>query len=226
MPSSPSPQTTNAIFGKVFQRIYGIAVSATTCKFYDTPPIEPHEARNRFLCFPVAPLRKIISRKDANVALDSRDDDQNPTDKLVSGSWNKNPPYSVCASDYYSEKEQKNVADFFWWEIFFYDTLTIMRRSCLFQCATGARYDEFLRRMLVRRNGLRREWLAEDVRALRALPERRLEAFIRDGLKVSRNSAINVRDSAYSVPSQLTGSSKEKFCLKREARVTSGTEID
>lgn len=66
-------------------------------------------------------------------------------------------------------------------------------------------YDEFLRRMLVRRNGLRRERLAEDVRALRALPERRLEAFTKESLKVSRNSTINVRDNTYSVPSQLIG---------------------
>jgi len=66
-------------------------------------------------------------------------------------------------------------------------------------------YDEFLRRMRVRRNGLRRERLAEDVRALRALPERRLEAFTRESLKVSRNSTINVRDNTYSVPSQLIG---------------------
>lgn len=66
-------------------------------------------------------------------------------------------------------------------------------------------YDEFLRRMLHRRNGLRRERLAEEVKTLRALPERRLEAFSKESLKVSRNSTINVRDNIYSVPSQLIG---------------------
>lgn len=66
-------------------------------------------------------------------------------------------------------------------------------------------YDEFLRRMLHRRNGLRRERLAEEVKMLRALPERRLEAFTKESLKVSRNSTINVRDNIYSVPSQLIG---------------------
>jgi hypothetical protein len=66
-------------------------------------------------------------------------------------------------------------------------------------------YDEFLRRMLVRRNGLRRERVAEEVKTLRALPERRLEAFTKESLKVSRNSTIYVRDNHYSVPSQLIG---------------------
>ena len=66
-------------------------------------------------------------------------------------------------------------------------------------------YDEFLRGMIVRRNGLRRERLAEEVRVLRVLPERRLEAFSKESLKVSRNSTINVRDNVYSVPSQLIG---------------------
>jgi hypothetical protein len=38
-----------------------------------------------FVHFPFAPLRKTISRKGANVALDSRNHDQSLIDKLVSG---------------------------------------------------------------------------------------------------------------------------------------------
>jgi hypothetical protein len=38
-----------------------------------------------FFHFLFAPLRKTISRKGAKVALDSRNDDQNSIDKLVSG---------------------------------------------------------------------------------------------------------------------------------------------
>ena len=38
-----------------------------------------------FVHFPFAPLRKAISSKVAKVALDSRNDDQGPIDKLVSG---------------------------------------------------------------------------------------------------------------------------------------------
>jgi hypothetical protein len=59
--------------------------------------------------------------------------------------------------------------------------------------------------MLVRRNTLRRELVAEEVKTLRGLPERRLEAFTKESLKVSRNSTIYVRDNHYSVPSQLIG---------------------
>jgi transposase len=66
-------------------------------------------------------------------------------------------------------------------------------------------YDEFLRRMLLRRNGLRRERVAEEIKTLRALPERRLESFTKESLKVSRNSTIYLRDNTYSVPSQLIG---------------------
>jgi hypothetical protein len=66
-------------------------------------------------------------------------------------------------------------------------------------------YEEFLRRMLLRRNGLRCERLAEEAKVLRALPERRLEAYTKESLKVSRNSTINVRDNIYSLPSQLIG---------------------
>jgi transposase InsO family protein len=87
-------------------------------------------------------------------------------------------------------------------------------------------YDEFLRRMLVRRNGLRRERLAEDVRALRALPERRLEAFTRESLKVSRNSTINVRDNTYSVPSQLIGERVEVRIYGAHLEVSYAGEID
>ena len=43
------------------------------------------------------------------------------------------------------------------------------------------------------------------MRVLRRLPERRLESYTKDSLKVSGNSVINIRDNYYSVPSQLIG---------------------
>jgi len=71
--------------------------------------------------------------------------------------------------------------------------------------ASREAYEEFLRRMLERRNELRRVRVAEEVKKLRALPERRLEGCSKESLKVSRNSTIAVRDNIYSVPSQLIG---------------------
>lgn len=66
-------------------------------------------------------------------------------------------------------------------------------------------YDEFLRRLLERRNEGRRERVAEELKALRPLPERRLEAYSRQSQRVSRNSTIVIRHNYYSVPSQLIG---------------------
>jgi hypothetical protein len=63
----------------------------------------------------------------------------------------------------------------------------------------------FLREMLLRRNRGRRERAAEEIRVLRQLPERRLEAFSKEWPLVSRNSIIAVRHNHYSVPSQLIG---------------------
>jgi len=76
-------------------------------------------------------------------------------------------------------------------------------------------YEEFLRKMLVRRNGLRRERIEEEVPTLRELPERRLESFSKESPKVSGNSVINIRDNSYSVPSQLIGE-------RVEARIYAG----
>jgi ribosomal protein S21 len=66
-------------------------------------------------------------------------------------------------------------------------------------------YDEFLRQLLVRRNEGRRERVAEDLKALRPLPDRRLDAFGKQSQRVSRNSTILIRHNHYSVPSQLIG---------------------
>jgi len=66
-------------------------------------------------------------------------------------------------------------------------------------------YDEFLRQLLVRRNEGRRERVAEDLKALRPLPDRRLDAFGKQLQRVSRNSTILIRHNHYSVPSQLIG---------------------
>jgi hypothetical protein len=64
-------------------------------------------------------------------------------------------------------------------------------------------YDQFLRDLLVRRNEGRRERAPEELKALRPLPERRLEAYSRQSQRVSRNSTIVVKHNYYSVPSQL-----------------------
>jgi hypothetical protein len=66
-------------------------------------------------------------------------------------------------------------------------------------------YDEFLRQLLVGRNEGQRERVVEDLKALRPLPDRRLDAFGKQSQRVSRNSTILIRHNHYSVPSQLIG---------------------
>src|SRR5262245_4722629 len=62
-----------------------------------------------FVHFPFASLRKTISRQGVKVVLDSRNDNQSPIDKLVSGRRYKNPAKSICTSTYYSQKKPKRV---------------------------------------------------------------------------------------------------------------------
>lgn len=66
-------------------------------------------------------------------------------------------------------------------------------------------YQEFLSRLLDRRNEVRRERVVREIAVLRPLPARRLEDYSIEMMKVTRNSTINVRKNIYSVPSQLIG---------------------
>lgn len=66
--------------------------------------------------------------------------------------------------------------------------------------ASRADYEEFLRKLLKRRNKERQEHLKEEVLKMRALPARRMEDYRAEQMKVSRNSTIVVRNNIYSVP--------------------------
>jgi hypothetical protein len=78
---------------------------------YVTPKLD-------FVRFPFALLHQMVFRKCAKFALDSRNDDQSPIDKLISGRQYKNPAKNICGSTYYSEKKVKYVAIFFGRDIF------------------------------------------------------------------------------------------------------------
>lgn len=77
----------------------------------------------------------------------------------------------------------------------------ILRGSLDF--GTREDYELFLRQLLERRNSLRQQRLEDEIKALRELPERRLESYTRETHRVSRNSTICIRHNHYSVPSQL-----------------------
>lgn len=69
--------------------------------------------------------------------------------------------------------------------------------------ASREEYAEFLRRLLKRRNANRRERLQAELTLMRALPERRVEDYTSEQVKVTRNSTVLVRSNIYAVPSQL-----------------------
>jgi hypothetical protein len=71
--------------------------------------------------------------------------------------------------------------------------------------ASVADYEEFLRKLFSRMNAGRRTRLAEEMRVLRPLPERRLDTTRRLQVRVSPGSLIQVHRNSYSVHSRLIG---------------------
>jgi len=64
-------------------------------------------------------------------------------------------------------------------------------------------YENFLREMVKRRNAPRAKRLVEEMKRMKRLPDRRLEDFTRQRVRVSRESTIRVRHNTYSVDSRL-----------------------
>lgn len=79
----------------------------------------------------------------------------------------------------------------------------LLRGSRDFQ--TRGEYLTFLQKLLQRRNAARTVKLAEELRIMRPLPERRLEDYTRASVRVTRHSTLAVKGNIYSVPSQLIG---------------------
>jgi hypothetical protein len=75
--------------------------------------------------------------------------------------------------------------------------------------ADRAAYTQFLRALLDQLNAGRRERLAEELRVLRPLPARRLEACRRLMARVDAGSVIHIERNSYSVPSRLIGNKVE-----------------
>ena len=64
-------------------------------------------------------------------------------------------------------------------------------------------YEQFVQRIIERRNAGRQRRLREELEVMRPLPDRRLEDFIRFRVKVATSSTIRVRNNTYSVDSRL-----------------------
>lgn len=71
--------------------------------------------------------------------------------------------------------------------------------------ATIADYRKFLQEVVQERNRSRAEKFQEELRHLRPLPARCLEAFREQMVRVTRTSIVRILNNAYSVPSRLIG---------------------
>jgi hypothetical protein len=76
-----------------------------------------------------------------------------------------------------------------------------------------------------RRNQLRRERVAEELKVLRELPKRQLSACTKEVQRVSRNATISIRNNYYSVPSQLIGERVEVRIYGGHLEVWYGGEL-
>jgi len=75
--------------------------------------------------------------------------------------------------------------------------------------ASGDEYGQFLRHLLERLNAGRQQRLVEEMRMMKELPERRLESYKRERVKVDSGSLIYADRNVYSVPSRLIGEEVE-----------------
>ena len=91
--------------------------------------------------------------------------------------------------------------------------------------AGRAEYEEFLAGLFRRRNQLRRERVAAELKVLRELPKRQLAACTKEVQRVSRNATISIRNNYYSVPSQLIGERVEVRIYGGHLEVWYGGEL-
>jgi hypothetical protein len=75
--------------------------------------------------------------------------------------------------------------------------------------ASGADYGQFLQHLFGRLNAGRQPRLREEMAVMKALPERRLESYKRERVKVDSGSLIYADRNVYSVPSRLIGEEVE-----------------
>jgi hypothetical protein len=96
----------------------------------------------------------------------------------------------------------------------------MLRGSTDFASVDG--YKSFLAAMLERLNSGRSERLKEEMEVMRELPQRRMESFKRERVKVDSGSLIYADRNVYSVPSRLIGEQVEARLLMDHVEVWYG----
>ena len=87
------------------------------------------------------------------------------------------------------------------------------------------RYEEFVQKIIARRNDLRSNKLLEELDLLKPLPERKYYAPEILELKVTTSSTIRVDQITYSVPSRLIGYSLRAYVYQGEIKLYYGNQF-
>jgi hypothetical protein len=86
-------------------------------------------------------------------------------------------------------------------------------------------YEQFLRKVFAQRNSGRTERFAQERPLLGALPQRRVDSWHRQWLRVTQGSTIRVGTNVYSVPSQLIGENLDVHVMAECLEVWFGAEL-
>jgi len=86
-------------------------------------------------------------------------------------------------------------------------------------------YKAFLQEVFAGRNAGRKKRFFEEQKSLRKLPMRRQDALIRQKVRVSLGSTINVKHNTYSVPSRLIGATLDVYVFADHLKIYYGQKL-
>ena len=86
-------------------------------------------------------------------------------------------------------------------------------------------YEEFLRKIITRRNNTRSDKLLEETKLLKILPEKKYYAPEILELTVTKSSTIRINQVTYSVPSRLIGYGLRVYIYQGEIKLYYGTQL-
>jgi len=86
-------------------------------------------------------------------------------------------------------------------------------------------YEEFIQKIIARRNGARSDRLLEEIKLLKSLPEKRYYAPEILELTVTKSSTIRIDQVTYSVPSRLIGYNLRAYIYQGEIKLYYGTQL-
>ena len=86
-------------------------------------------------------------------------------------------------------------------------------------------YEEFIQKIIARRNGARSDRLLEEIKLLKSLPEKRYYAPEILELTVTKSSTIRIDQVIYSVPSRLIGYNLRAYIYQGEIKLYYGTQL-